>query len=267
MSASLGRLSADAVTNLKSLKGLGNSTDFLKTLDNIPTDSLKSLSKSDMTDLLKGLDDAQLAKIGKKLDADYISGLNPELAAKLKPPTTTSKFVDGVKSLGNRLGNNMTTFKQNVGFGPNQVRSGQNAVKGGNVDEIAESVESGTKNINSGTKTEADNLVRGTKEGKEGLMKTGLYVTGGVVFAMMLYDTLNPFEAVQKAVKETGQVVRGLKEVADEAAEAAKDVTKGGFDLVSFVANNSWLSSLSSVLCLILVFAAVAMSFLGGKNK
>ena len=265
MSARLGRLSGDAVSNLQSLKGLSSSTDFLKTLDGIPVDSLKSLSKSDMTDLLKGLDDAQLAKIGKKLDADYISGLNPELAVKLKPPTTTSKFLDGVKSLGNRLGNNMSAFKQKVGFGAKQVDDGRAALKNNNSDEIAESVESGTKNINSGTKTEADNLVRGTKEGTEGLMKTGLYVTGGVVFAMMLYDTLNPFEAVQKAVKETGQVVRGLKEVADEAADAAKDVAKGGFDFVSFVTNNSWLSSLSSVLCLILVFAVVAMSFLGGK--
>lgn len=265
MATSFGRLSADALANLKSFKGLDDSTKFFKRLDDMPTDSLKSLSKSDMTDLLKGLDDAQLAKIGKKLDADDISGLNPELAAKLKPPTTTSKFQDGVKSLGNRLGNNISAFKQKVGFGPKQVDDGKAALKNNNNDEVGEIAGSSTKNIDSGTKAEADNLVRGTKEGKEGLMKTGLYVTGGVVFAMMLYDTLNPFEAVQKAVKETGQVVRGLKEVADEAAEAAKDVTKGGFNFVSFVTNNSWLSSLSSVLCLILVFAVVAMSFLGGK--
>ena len=264
MSTSLGRLSADALTNLKSFKALSNSADFFKRLDDIPTDSLKSLSKADRTDLLKGLDDAQLAKIGKKLDADDISGLNPELAAKLKPPTTTSKFQDGVKSLGNRLGNNMSAFKQKVGFGPKQVDDGKAALKNNN-DEVGEIAGSSTRNVDSGTKAEADNLVRGTKEGKEGLMKTGLYVTGGVVFAMMLYDTLNPFEAVQKAVKETGQVVRGLKEVADEAADAAKDVAKGGFNFVSFVTNNSWLSSLSSVLCLILVFAVVAMSFLGGK--
>ena len=260
------RASGDAVANLKSLKGLSTSTDFFKTLDDIPVDSLQSLTKSDMTDLLKGMDDAQLAKIGKKLDADYISGLNPELATKLKPPTATSKFRDGVKSLGNKMGNNMSGFKQKVGFGPKQVDDGKAALKNADSDEIAESVESGTKNVDSGTKTEADNLVRGTKEGKEGLMKTGLYVTGGVVFAMMLYDTLNPFEAVQKAVKETGQVVRGLKEVADSAAEATKDVVKGGFNFVSFVTNNSWLSSLSSVLCLILVFALVAMSFLGGNK-
>ena len=118
------------------------------------------------------------------------------------------------------------------------------------------------------TVKEADNLVRGTKEGKEGLMKTGLYVTGGVVFAMMLYDTLNPFEAVQKAVKETGQTVRGLKEVAGEAAEAAVDVAKGGFNFVSFVTKNSGLSSACSILCLILIVAMVMLSFMsGGKSK
>lgn len=265
MSASLGRLSADALTNLKSFKGLDNSVDFFKRLDDMPTDSLKSLSKSDMTDLLKGLDDAQLAKIGKKLDADYISGLNPELAAKLKPPTMASRTLDGVKRLRNIMGDNIAAFKQKVGFGPKQVDDGKAALRNNNSDEVGEIAGSSTRNVDSGTKMEADNLVRGTKEGKEGLMKTGLYVTGGVVFAMMLYDTLNPFEAVQKAVKETGQVVRGLKEVADEAAEAVKDVAKGGFNFVSFVTNNSWLSSLSSILCLILIFAVVAMSFLGGK--
>ena len=263
-----GSIGTDAVMNLKSLKALGNADGFFKNLDNVLPSTLQRITKADMTDILKGLDDAQLAKIGKKLDVGYVKELDPQLAAKLKPSTQLSRAVDGVKSLGTKMGNNISAFKKKLSFGTKQTDEGLDAVRNGDADEIAKQADDVAKKVEPATVKEADNLVRGTKEGKEGLMKTGLYVTGGVVFAMMLYDTLNPFEAVQKAVKETGQTVRGLKEVAGEAAEAVVDVAKGGFNFVSFVTKNSWLSSSCSILCLILIFAMVMMGFMGGgKNK
>ena len=263
-----GSIGTDAVMNLKSLKALGNADGFFKNLDNVQPSTLQRITKADMTDILKGLDDAQLAKIGKKLDVGYVKELDPQLAAKLKPSTQLSRAVDGVKSLGTKMGNNISAFKKKLSFGTKQTDEGLDAVRNGDADEIAKQADDVAKKVEPATVKEADNLVRGTKEGKEGLMKTGLYVTGGVVFAMMLYDTLNPFEAVQKAVKETGQTVRGLKEVAGEAAEAAVDVAKGGFNFVSFVTKNSGLSSSCSILCLILIFAMVMMGFMGGgKNK
>ena len=263
-----GSIGTDAVMNLKSLKALGNADGFFKNLDNVLPSTLQRITKADMTDILKGLDDAQLAKIGKKLDVGYVKELDPQLAAKLQPSTQLSRAVDGVKSLGIKFGNSMSGFKKKLSFGTKQTDEGLDAVRNGDADEIGRQVEVTVKNVEPATVKEADNLVRGTKEGKEGLMKTGLYVTGGVVFAMMLYDTLNPFEAVQKAVKETGQTVRGLKEVAGEAAEAAVDVAKGGFNFVSFVTKNSGLSSACSILCLILIVAMVMLSFMsGGKNK
>jgi hypothetical protein len=263
-----GSIGTDAVMNLKSLKALGNADGFFKNLDNVLPSTLQRITKADMTDILKGLDDAQLAKIGKKLDVGYVKELDPQLAAKLQPSTQLSRAVDGVKSLGIKFGNSMSGFKKKLSFGTKQTDEGLDAVRNGDADEIGRQVEVTVKNVEPATVKEADNLVRGTKEGKEGLMKTGLYVTGGVVFAMMLYDTLNPFEAVQKAVKETGQTVRGLKEVAEEAAEAAVDLTKGGFNFVSFVTKNSGLSSACSILCLILIVAMVMLSFMsGGKSK
>jgi hypothetical protein len=263
-----GSIGTDAVMNLKSLKALGNADGFFKNLDNVLPSTLQRITKADMTDILKGLDDAQLAKIGKKLDVGYVKELDPQLAAKLQPSTQLSRAVDGVKSLGIKFGNSMSGFKKKLSFGTKQTDEGLDAVRNGDADEIGRQVEVTVKNVEPATVKEADNLVRGTKEGKEGLMKTGLYVTGGVVFAMMLYDTLNPFEAVQKAVKETGQTVRGLKEVAGEAAEAAVDVAKGGFNFVSFVTKNSGLSSACSILCLILIAAMVMLSFMsGGKSN
>ena len=279
-----GRIGTDAVMNLKSLKALGNADGFFKNLDNVQPSTLQRITKADMTDILKGLDDAQLAKIGKKLDVGYVKELDPQLAAKLQPDifkvvaksapeaggavAKVNRLSDAVKSLGTKFGNSMSGFKKKRGFGTKQTDEGLTAVKNGDADAIANQASDAAKKVEPATTKEADNLVRGTKEGKEGLMKTGLYVTGGVVFAVLLYDTLNPFEAVQKAVKETGQTVRGLKEVAEEAAEAAVDVAKGGFNFVSFVTKNSGLSSACSILCLILIVAMVMMGFMtGGKNK
>jgi hypothetical protein len=263
-----GSIGTDAVMNLKSLKALGNADGFFKNLDNVLPSTLQRITKADMTDILKGLDDAQLAKIGKKLDVGYVKELDPQLAAKLQPSTQLSRAVDGVKSLGIKFGNSMSGFKKKLSFGTKQTDEGLEALKNGEKSTTAKQAEAAVENVEPATVKEADNLVRGTKEGKEGLMKTGLYVTGGVVFAMMLYDTLNPFEAVQKAVKETGQTVRGLKEVAGEAAGAAVDVAKGGFNFVSFVTKNSGLSSACSILCLILIAAMVMLSFMsGGKSK
>ena len=263
-----GSIGTDAVMNLKSLKALGNADGFFKNLDNVLPSTLQRITKADMTDILKGLDDAQLAKIGKKLDVGYVKELDPQLAAKLKPSTQLSSTIDAVKSLGIKFGNSMSGFKKKLSFGTKQTDEGLEALKNGKKNTTAKQAEAAVENVEPATVKEADATVRGTKEGKEGLMKTGLYVTGGVVFAMMLYDTLNPFEAVQKAVKETGQTVRGLKEVAGEAAGAAVDLTKGGFNFVSFVTKNSGLSSACSILCLILIVAMVMLSFMtGGKNK
>ena len=292
MAVSLGRRSADALTNLKSFKSLDDSTKFFKRLDDMPTDFLNSLTKSDMTDLLKGLDDAQLAKIGKKLDADYVKKLDPDLAKKLKPDGVFKKAGTTVTNAARRtfeiLGGSLGAFRKsfpellegakkvtyrplkNVDgtpkLGPNGKPKAEITVEGMQAGKYVKKVSEVEMTPEQVKKLkDVDELVENVPAAREGLMKTGMYVAGGTAFLMLMYDTLNPFEAIKKAVDDTGEVVQGLKEVADEAAEAAKDVAKGGFDFVSFVTNNSWLSSLSSVLCLILVFAVVAMSFLGGK--
>ena len=292
MAVSLGRRSADALTNLKSFKSLDDSTKFFKRLDDMPTDFLNSLTKSDMTDLLKGLDDAQLAKIGKKLDADYVKKLDPDLAKKLKPDgvfkkagtAVTNASRRAIEIVGGSLGAMRKSFPELLEgakkvtyrpltnadgtpkLGPNRQPMTELTVEGMQAGKYVKKVSEVEMTPEQVKKLkDVDELVENVPAAREGLMKTGMYVAGGTAFLMLMYDTLNPFEAIKKAVDDTGEVVQGLKEVADEAAEAAKDVAKGGFDFVSFVTNNSWLSSLSSVLCLILVFAVVAMSFLGGK--
>jgi hypothetical protein len=263
----------------------------------MPTDEIvtgiKGLDTVDANRILKNLDDAQLAEIGKNLPADFVKTLDPSLAKKLKPgvikkvgTAVTNITRRTFKIVGGTLGAMRKSFPEllegakKVTFRPIKNADGTPKL-GPNGKPMTEITVEGTqagKHVKKVSEVEmtpeqvkklkdVDELVENVPAAREGLMKTGMYVAGGTAFLMLMYDTLNPFEAIKKAVDDTGEVVQGLKEVADEAADAAKDVAKGGFNFVSFVTNNSWLSSLSSVLCLILVFALVAMSFLGGKNK
>ena len=254
----------------------------IKGLDNV----------EDVNKILKNLDDAQLANIGKNLNTDFVKKLDPDLAKKLKPDgvfknagtAVTNASRRAIEIVGGSLGAMRKSFPEllegakKVTYRPLKNADGTPKL-GPNGKPMTELTVEGTqagKHVKKVSEVEmtpeqvkklkdVDELVENVPAAREGLMKTGMYVVGGTAFLMLMYDTLNPFEAIKKAVDDTGEVVQGLKEVADEAAEAAKDVTKGGFNFVSFVTNNSWLSSLSSVLCLILVFAVVAMSFLSGK--
>lgn len=89
-----------------SFKSLPPSQLKIMPVDEIVT-GIKGLEPVDVNKILKKLDDAQLAKIGKKLDGDFVKKLDPELATKLKPPTTLSKITDGLKGLRNTMGNSI----------------------------------------------------------------------------------------------------------------------------------------------------------------
>jgi hypothetical protein len=262
---------------------------------------VKQIPADKMTDILKSVSDADLTKIGKNLDPKYVKTLDPKLAAKLQPGIfkvvaksateaggAIAKVTRGAAdTVGGSVAAMRKSFPQfadatkSVIYKPMKNADGTPMLGPGGrqmVEITAEGTQAGqyVTKISKVEMTPAqvkklkdvDELVETVPAARQGLMKTGMYVAGGTVFLMMLYDTLNPFEAIQKAVKNTGQTVRGLKEVAEEAAEAAVDVAKGGFNFVSFVTKNSWLSSSCSILCLILIFAMVMMGFMGGgKNK
>ena len=265
---------------------------FIKNMDD---SQLKVLAKN-----LDGMSAEDLAKIGKKMDNqsfEKIAKADPELAKKLRgadpdatkvSPTPDASKAAKLKTVGGKLFTQSTDFLKSLGVGSvNQLKkffgsttttwtksADEGMVSFKTVNKNGDVIEKGTKKATPeqlNALKNMDEIVTNNRAAREGLIKTGMYVTGGVVFLMMLYDTLNPFEAIHKAVKETGQVVRGLKEVADEAAEAAKDVATSGFDFISFVSNNSWISFACSILCAILLFALFMMGFLGsmggGNNK
>ena len=140
---------------------------------------------------------------------------------------------------------------------------------GGNSDDMRKSVKSVNKMLKDGS--ESSNSLKKAL-GELGITPGSAAIGAGVIVLLcMAYDTDNPFTAVDRALDDTGKVVKGFKEVADEAAEAVKDTAKGGFDFISFVTNNSWISSACSILCVILLFALFTMGLLGsmggGNNK
>ena len=266
-------------------------------------DSLKDAEPGKLADALKGIDDpTRLADIGKKLDDDAIRALRKvdggdDLVKKLRP-----NFVGRVKNTGTKLFRNRTTLKnldesidniskvtKNVDNPPtniNQVgdianKIPKNADEAKQADVISKEVVAGnSEDVRKSIKSVNKILKEGSESSnslKKGLAELGITPAtaaigaGVIVLLCMAYDTDNPFTAVDRALDDTGKVVKGFKEVADEAAEAVKDTAKGGFDFISFVTNNSWISSACSILCVILLFALFTMGLLGsmggGNNK
>ena len=266
-------------------------------------DSLKGAKPGKLADALKGIDDpTRLADIGKKLDSATIDSLRTldggdDLVKKLRP-----NFVGRVKNTGTKLFRNRTTLKnldesidniskvtKNVDNPPtniNQVgdianKIPKNADEAKQADVISKEVVAGnSEDVRKSIKSVNKILKEGSESSnslKKGLAELGITPAtaaigaGVIVLLCMAYDTDNPFTAVDRALDDTGNVVKGFKEVADSAATAAKDVTTGGFDFISFVTNNSWISSACSILCVILLFALFTMGLLGsmggGNNK
>ena len=255
-------------------------------------------------------DSNKLAKIGEKMNPetlDNIKSINPKLAKRLEGGADLAKKVKPstgvIASAGKAAAYFSTKFKklvkqasesikkarstaQNPPTGFKNVQDGGEALSrtDGSVEEVSESIAK-SHAANSGDMGEAvADTTKVLKEGgesskslKKGLAELGITPgsvaigAGVIVLLCMAYDTDNPFTAVDRALDDAGKVVKGFKEVADSAATAAKDVTTGGFDFISFVTNNSWISSACSILCVILLFALFMMGMLGsmggGNNK
>jgi len=76
-----------------------------------------------------------------------------------------------------------------------------------------------------------------------------------MVILCMAYDTNNPFTALDRALSDIDDMVDGLKDLAEAAGNAAKNVAKGGFDFLAFITENWWMSL---ICCLAMVFIGVA---------
>ena len=272
---------------IKSVKSVGDSTEALNVLKSIRStgdlgDVLSAISRSDMNNLLKKIDvndlnqvlknvpDDQLAKIGKNLDPEIlktIDNINPELAGKLgkQTPIVVDATTRVVKSVGEGLVNvtkklSGATKKKIEDIGKIFKKGESAGDQGKNVaKEVSEQTPSAAK--------AADDATEAVPAAKDGLKKLGMYTAGGTLLLMLVYNTSNPFRAIERALNDAGEVAQGVKEVADAAAGAIKDTAVGGFNFISFITKNAWISGSMSILCMILVVGLLATSMLGGNNR
>jgi len=246
--------------------------------------SVKTFNIDDIAASLKNLPESELATIGKSLDQKTVNLLaktadGQELLVKMgrRQVTVGTRITDAARAGGDfmkRFGNstagvmsklndsakktiNRLTKKPSDTAAQQAIklqREGADAAK-----EVAEQAPDVAR--------AADDVVELSPEAKSGLKKIGMYTAGGTLVLMLVYNTMNPFEAIHEALKDAGSVASGIKEVADAAAGAAKDAATGGFNFISFMAKNSWVSGSSSVLIMIICVALIAMSFLGRSKR
>jgi hypothetical protein len=256
----------------------------------------KKLDPEQFVKTFKGTDDVQLAKIGKKLDkktldalknvdggADLVKKLDPSFVQRAKNATTAFTKASAAKL--NQASKSIRKLMSGAGNPPRNlddvksVSKKMEAAPAKQADELAKETASKSDDAKEAIENTANVLKEGSESSKslrKGLAELGITPgsvaigAGVIVLLCMAYDTDNPFTAVDRALDDTGKVVRGFKEVADEAAEAVKDTATGGFNFISFVTQNSWISFACSILCVILLFALFMTGMIGsmgGNNK
>lgn len=254
-------------------------TAALKNLDEaiVAGKSIKGFDIDSIAKTMKQLPDDQLIDIGKNLNQKTVNRLaktadGQELLAKMgrSEITTITKLSESMVKKLQFLRNGFTSTVKNLPVGAQKavdtVRSGLK--KGNKVDpKAADDAAKAVTKADPGTAKTADEATEATPAAKDGLKKLGMYTAGGTLVLMLVYNTANPFRAIERALNDVGEVAAGVKEVADSAAGALKDVTKGGFDFLSFITKNAWISGSMSLLCLILIFTFIMTSFLGGGNN
>jgi hypothetical protein len=254
----------------------------------------KKLDAEQFVKTFKGTDDAQLAKIGKKLDSVTLTKIkqaDPALGKKLDPSfvqqaknaatafskastaklkqasKSIRKFMSGAENPPNNIDDVRRVSRKMEAAPANQADDLAKETVG-KVDDAGEAIENTTRVLEDGSKS-SNTLRKGLAE--LGITPGSVAIGAGVIVLLcMAYDTDNPFTAVDRALDDTGKVVKGFKEVADSAATAVKDTAKGGFDFISFVTQNSWISFACSILCVILLFALFMTGMLGsmgGNNR
>ncbi len=289
MSAKLARSAANV-----SESALDATRASLKNADTF-MDTFKGISKTDMSKVFKSVDPDDLAKtmkqlpdddlitIGKSLDQTTVNRLaktsnGQDLLAKMGRGQVTvgtkiSKAAraggDFMKKFGTRTTGIMKKLSDSTKKGLSRLAKKADDTPAQQAKKLKEEGPEVAKQVSKeapDAAKAADDAVELSTEAKSGLKKLGVYAAGGTLALMLVYNTMNPFQAIRDALNDVGSVAEGVKEVADAAAGAAKDVATGGFNFVSFVTKNAWISGSSSILFMIMCVAFIAMSFLGNSG-
>ena len=86
-----------------------------------------------------------------------------------------------------------------------------------------------------------------------------LKIGGGVVLLCMMYNTNNPFKALDRGLTDTGRAVRGLKDAATQFASGIGGLLSLFAQLPGFIMSYWWVSAISCI-CIILISIFSSMS-------
>ena len=247
-----------------------------KLFKRIPDDAFTQL-----TSTLKQSDKATLFAKLNRVDPTFANRAFPQdqlgdAAAILKNPPPSGATKTGVDGPLNNLNNNKVFTRSDAFSKSDAAKYFKNKklelptkpMKGGegyfekmknwfrNIGKKQDEILDGT-DMSKGKK-EMDEIAN-SKLGKESLLKLGLYGAGGIAILMMIYDTPNPFKAIMEALKDIQETVEDLKEIVDAAGNAAKNATKGGFDLIAWLGENWWMPAVG---CLVFLIIFLISSFM-----
>lgn len=267
--ANVGTAAAAATATITALKNIDEAI--------VAGKSIKSFDIDTIAKTMKTFPEDELIKIGKTLDQKTVNRLakttdGQEVLAKMgrSKITTITKLGEGTMKQLRFVRDGFASTVKNLPTSLQKTVDGVRTTvkKGGKVEpKTADDAGKAVTKADPDMAKAADDATEAVPAAKDGLKKLGMYTAGGTLLLMLVYSTSNPFRAIERALNDAGAVASGVKEVADAAAEAIKDTAKGGFDFISFITKNAWISGSMSLLCLILIFTFIMTSFLGGGGN
>jgi len=84
-----------------------------------------------------------------------------------------------------------------------------------------------------------------------------LKIGAGVTLLCMMYNTSNPFKALERGLKDTGKTVRGLAQAASDFATGLGGLLSLFAQLPAFLMSNAWICA---VICLCMILLSVLSS-------
>ena len=251
-----------------------------------------SMGPGTLSDILKKADAGQLKKITDNADpkklADSLKLVKDPASFKrvtdAMNPSTLKKVTDiDPKFFGTQVNlkqvsaqakraaqTNLNTALRQSKKVPANPRKATEAVAGSSdtIGDVAKQTELPRKQVETAAESTA-NVLKNSDAGMEAVEKLGflkkmgkdagkftknnwLKIGAGVVLLCMMYNTNNPFTALQRGARETGQTVRGLKDAATDFASGIGGLLNLFAQLPAFLMSNWWVSVISCI-CIILI--------------
>jgi len=253
------------------IRGLNDTVDNEVIIRNI----FANLDADFMADVLKNVDADAATRIAKGLSNEKVNAIlkaagdgGDDLAARIGRQSTTSlnqqlsDIAEDFKSqsiadaMGSAKAGEVATVLKNADDADKkrvvaEIQQKYPEITEQQIDEIAGKMQTTLKNSDEAKQAMgALGFVKKSWGNFTTWTAKNWYKLGAILFLLcLMYDTNNPFTALDRAVDDAGKFVRGLKDVADKTTQSAKNT----FDVLAWVTGNPFVSVGSSAACVIMM--------------